>query len=48
MVKYNGLGVLVCEEAIELATYIGVLARTSIPILYNDWRRVPDDTNEHL
>ncbi|GAY53699.1 hypothetical protein CUMW_151080, partial [Citrus unshiu] len=43
-----GLGVLVGEEAIELATYIGVLARTSIPILYNDWRRVPDDTKERL
>ena len=33
VVKYNSLGVLVGEEAIELATYIGVLARTLIPIL---------------
>lgn len=48
VVKYNSLGVPVGEEAIELATYIGVLARTSIPILYNDWRRVPDDTKERL
>ncbi|KAK9180782.1 hypothetical protein WN944_023917 [Citrus x changshan-huyou] len=36
------VALLVGEEAIELATYIGVLAHTSIPILYNDWRRVPD------
>ena len=36
VVKYNSLGIPVGEEAIELATYIGVLARTSIPILYND------------
>ena len=48
VVKYNSLGVLVGEEAIELATYISVLARTSILIIYNDWRRVPDDTKEHL
>ncbi|GAY65798.1 hypothetical protein CUMW_243800 [Citrus unshiu] len=40
VVKYNSLGVLVGEEAIELATYISVLARTSILIIYNDWRRV--------
>ncbi|GAY56303.1 hypothetical protein CUMW_170840 [Citrus unshiu] len=44
----RGKEVEVGEEAIELATYIGVLARTSILILYNDWRRVPDDTNERL
>ncbi|KAK9195326.1 hypothetical protein WN943_003446 [Citrus x changshan-huyou] len=48
VVKYNSLGVLVGEEAIELATYISVLARTSILIIYNDWCRVPDDTKEHL
>ncbi|KAK9174750.1 hypothetical protein WN944_026754 [Citrus x changshan-huyou] len=48
VVKYNILGVPVGEEAIELSTYIGVLTRISIPILYNDWRRVPDDTKERL
>ncbi|KAL9429471.1 hypothetical protein AB3S75_031309 [Citrus x aurantiifolia] len=48
VVKCNSLSLLVGEEAIKLATYIGVLARTSIPIIYNDWRRVPDDTNERL
>ena len=48
MVKYNSLGVPVGEEAIELATYIGVLACASIQIIYNDWRRVPNDTKERL
>ncbi|KDO37052.1 hypothetical protein CISIN_1g043539mg, partial [Citrus sinensis] len=48
VVKYNIFGVPVGEEAIELSTYIGVLTRISIPILYNDWRRVPDDTKERL
>ena len=48
MVKYNILSVPVGEKAIELSTYIGVLTRTLIPILYNDWRRVPDDTKERL
>ncbi|GAY66640.1 hypothetical protein CUMW_250390 [Citrus unshiu] len=36
VVKYNSLGVRAGEEAIKLSTYIGVLGRTSIIILYND------------
>ncbi|KAL9426985.1 hypothetical protein AB3S75_033716 [Citrus x aurantiifolia] len=36
VVKYNSLGVRAGEEAIKLSTYIGVLGRTSILILYND------------
>ena len=48
MVKYNSLSVPVGEEAIELAMYMGVLARTLILIFYNDWRRVPNDTKERL
>lgn len=40
VVKYNSLGVPVGVEPTELSMYIGILARTSISILYNDWLRV--------
>lgn len=48
MVKYNNLSVLIGKKAIELSTYIGVLVHKSIPILYNNWCKVLDDTKERL
>ena len=48
MVQYNEMGVPVGDEATELASFIRVLARTSVSILYSDWRKVPLETKESL
>ncbi|KAL9432695.1 hypothetical protein AB3S75_027672 [Citrus x aurantiifolia] len=36
VVQYNETGVLACNEATELASFIGVLARTSVLIIYSN------------
>ena len=48
VVQYNEMGVLVGDEAIELASFLGVLARTSVSILFSDWRKVPLETHGRL
>ena len=48
VVQYNEMGVPAGEEATELASFLGVLARTSVSILYSDWSKVPPETNERL
>ncbi|KAL9459871.1 hypothetical protein AB3S75_003137 [Citrus x aurantiifolia] len=48
VVQYNEMGVPAGDEATELASFIGVLARTSVSILYSDWRKVPLETKECL
>ncbi|KAL9429455.1 hypothetical protein AB3S75_031295 [Citrus x aurantiifolia] len=42
------MGVPARDEATELASLIGVLARTSVSILYSDWRKVQLETKERL
>ncbi|KAH9803527.1 hypothetical protein KPL71_001803 [Citrus sinensis] len=42
------MGVLAEEEATELASFLGVLAHTSVSILYSDWRKVPPETKKRL
>ena len=41
MVQYNEMGVPAGDEAIEFASFLSVLARTSVYILYSDWRKAP-------
>ncbi|KAH9779331.1 TTF-type domain-containing protein [Citrus sinensis] len=36
------------DKATELASFIRVLARTSVSILYSDWHKVPLETKERL
>ena len=48
VVQYNEMGVPAEEEATGLASFLGVLARTSVSILYSDWSKVPPETNERL
>ena len=48
VVRYNKRGVPYGQEAAELATYLGVLARTSVPITIKDWRMVPKDFKDML
>ncbi|KAK9218206.1 hypothetical protein WN943_006843 [Citrus x changshan-huyou] len=40
IVKYNVLGVPVGTEATELSSFIGLLGRTSIPDINQEWRKV--------
>ena len=48
VVQYNVLGVLAGDEATELASYLRVLASSSVSILFSDWRKVPAKTTERL
>ena len=48
VVRYTKRGVPYGPEAAELSTYIGVLARTSVPIVIRDWRLVPKDVKDML
>ena len=48
VVQYNEMSVPAWEEAIELASFLDVLARTLVSILYSDWHKVSPETNERL
>ncbi|KAL9454220.1 hypothetical protein AB3S75_009753 [Citrus x aurantiifolia] len=48
VVRYNGLGVPVGPEATELASFIGLLGRTSIPDINQEWRKVTPDLKSCL
>ncbi|GAY69109.1 hypothetical protein CUMW_269490 [Citrus unshiu] len=48
IVEYNQYGVPVGDGANDLRSYIGVLVRDSISILYDDWRRVPLEIKDKL
>lgn len=48
VVRYNRYGVHVGPEATALSTFLRVLARVSVPIIFKDWRLVPDNYKEAL
>ncbi|KDO42409.1 hypothetical protein CISIN_1g043306mg [Citrus sinensis] len=48
VVRYNGLGVPIGPEATELASFIGLLGRTSIPDINQEWRKVTLDLKSHV
>ena len=48
VMQYNEMGVPEGDEATKLASFLGVLACTSISTLYSDWCKVPPETNERL
>ncbi|KAL9440993.1 hypothetical protein AB3S75_019632 [Citrus x aurantiifolia] len=48
VVQYNEIGVPAGDEATELASFIGVLACTSISILYSNERKVPLEIKDRL
>ncbi|KAL9417273.1 hypothetical protein AB3S75_040284 [Citrus x aurantiifolia] len=48
IVEYNQYGVPVGDGANDLRSYIGVLVRDSISILYDDWRRAPLEIKDKL
>ncbi|KDO56398.1 hypothetical protein CISIN_1g043500mg, partial [Citrus sinensis] len=48
IVQYNQYGVPVGDGANDLRSYIDVLVRDSISILYDDWRRAPLEIKDKL
>ena len=48
IVQYNQYGVPIGDGANDLRSYIDVLVRDSISILYDDWRRVPLEIKDKL
>lgn len=48
VVVYNERGIPCGAEAIDMDQTIGMLARQVIPIVYNDWRKVPQIYKEEL
>ena len=47
-VMYNSYGVPVGKKRNDLRNYIGVIVRERVPIIYDDWRKVPLDIKETL
>ena len=47
-VMYNSYGVPVGKKKNDLRNYIGVIVRERVPIIYDDWRKVPLDIKETL
>ncbi|RVW80061.1 hypothetical protein CK203_052395 [Vitis vinifera] len=47
-VKYNLDGIFIRESAVHLTSYLGVLARTMVPIRYKNWHVVPKQLKNKL
>lgn len=47
-VMYNKLGMPIGDPANDISTLCGVLARSTIPITYNNWRAVPNELKERI
>ena len=48
LIKYNQDGIFVGDTSVHLTIYLGVLARTMVPVRYKDWRDVPIQLKEKL
>ena len=47
-IQYNDDGEGVGEGYVQLISYLGVLARTMVPVYHFDWRVVPVELKEKL
>ena len=47
-VKYNVDGVYVEQVVVHFTSYLGVLARTMVPIRYSTWHHVPKQLKNKL
>ena len=45
---YNPNGIYVGQTSVHLTIFLGVLARTMVPIRYNSWRYVPIQLKDSL
>ncbi|RVW70445.1 hypothetical protein CK203_058330 [Vitis vinifera] len=48
VIKYNPDGIYVGQASVHLTSFLGVLARTMVPIRYNSWRDVPIQVKNNL
>ena len=48
VIKYNPDGIYVGQASMHLTSFLGVLARTMVPIRYNNWRNVPIQVKNNL
>ena len=48
VIKYNPDGFYVGQVSMHLTSFLGVLARTMVPIRYNSWRDVPIQVKNNL
>ncbi|RVX18427.1 hypothetical protein CK203_006309 [Vitis vinifera] len=48
VIKYNPDGIYVGQAFVHLTSFLGVLARTMVPIRYNSWRDVPIQVKNNL
>lgn len=48
VVKYNEKGQPVGAMSTQLFSYMGVLARTMVPLSYEHWRKVPNALKERI
>ena len=48
LIKNNQDGIFVRDAYVHLTSYLGVLARTMVPIRYRDWRDVPIQLKDKL
>ena len=47
-IKYNLDGIFIGELVVHLTSYLGVLARTMVPIRYKTWHVVPKQLKDKL
>lgn len=47
-VMYNNLGMPIGDAGTDISTLCGVLARSTIPITYNNWNSVPEELKERI
>ena len=45
---FNAKGEPYGDEAGEMQSYIGVLARTKVPIWHDSWKQVPEQTKNNI
>ena len=48
VIKHNLDGIYVGQASLHLTSFLGVLARTMVPIRYNNWRNVPIQVKNNL
>ncbi|KAI5318275.1 hypothetical protein L3X38_037983 [Prunus dulcis] len=48
IVEYNKMGKGIGQAHIEMQSYIGVLARSRVPLVDKKWSQIPKDVKEHI
>lgn len=48
VIQYNNQGQAVGENANKMQSYIGVCVRQQIPLIYNNWKEVPQELKDKI